>query len=135
MTNSLDDAAVVERRLDRLTLVYAVAGAVICLAVAGWRAAGGLAVGAALSYLNFVWLKAGVKAIVARAVAGKDAPTNHGAGRFIARFFVLAAALCAIFFSHLVAFGAVLAGLFAVAGALMMEAGYRLWRVLSGAAV
>jgi len=99
-------------------------GAAACLAAGWvapqhWQAAAGLAAGVGLSLINFSWLKAGARALTRHAAAGQ--PVGGGVGRFLARFWLLAACLYAIFISHLVPLAWVIAGLFAVPAAVLVE--------------
>lgn len=50
-------------RIGKLMLAMTAAGAAAGLAFGGWRWAGGFALGAAASYLNFTWLKQLVEAL------------------------------------------------------------------------
>jgi hypothetical protein len=47
----------VTSRIFRVMLVFAVAGTLVALAWHGWRAGAGFALGAAISWINFRWLK------------------------------------------------------------------------------
>ncbi len=49
-----------EHRIEWMTLAFGLAGAVFVLLRWGWRPGAGVALGAALAWLNFRWLKQGV---------------------------------------------------------------------------
>jgi hypothetical protein len=118
----------VERRIEWLTLTI---GAVLSPAAAwkwGWRAGVGLAFGAALSWLNFRWLDQGVGALL-RAAATQAQPIQASASRWIyARFFarmaLLVGAVYVIFRGAWFPGRAVLAGLFSLIAAVIVEVTY-----------
>jgi small-conductance mechanosensitive channel len=68
--------AVTERRISWLTLLIGFAAALLVALLRDRQWGAGLAVGAALAWLNFRWLKQGLNALVAAstAQAGKDKP-------------------------------------------------------------
>ena len=49
-----------EHRIEWMTLAFGLAGAMFVLVRWGWRPGAGVALGAALAWLNFRWLKQGV---------------------------------------------------------------------------
>jgi ATP synthase I chain len=69
------------RRIDWLTIVLGGAGALWAGRHWGWRGGAGLALGAALSWINFRWLKSSVRAfgIVAAPPAAPPSPVSPGA--------------------------------------------------------
>jgi hypothetical protein len=58
-----------ERRINRGMIVIGIAGTVFCLGWGGLRWGAGFAIGAALSALNFRWMKAAVS-VIANAASG-----------------------------------------------------------------
>ncbi|MGB8472884.1 MAG: ATP synthase subunit I [Candidatus Acidiferrum sp.] len=62
-----------EQRIAWLTLVMGATAAILAAALQRWHWAEGLAVGAVLAWLNFRWLKRGLDALVAAAVAQEGA--------------------------------------------------------------
>ena len=104
-----------ETRIGWLT---AVVGAVAALAALPWRppAALGVACGAALSLVNYLWLRAGVEVL---AGGGGVATVSWGMMRFLLRFALLGLCLYGIFISHLAPVAWVLAGLFAAPAAAL----------------
>ena len=121
-----------ERRVEYLTLGLGAAGTVLVAVRWGWRAAGGLALGAALSWLNYRWLKQGVGALARVAAAQADAPQVRIPKRIYLKFFGRVALLLVVAYIILVGSSlpgaTVLAGLFAAVGAVMIELVYRLVR-------
>ena len=120
------DLAATERRLDLFLVAFGVLGAMSAGLARGWGAGFGFLLGTGLSFLNFRWLKAGVTRLTATAAqaVGEGAGSKGGTGRFLLRFAVVGLALYAILISHLVAFWAVLVGLFAAVAAILCEAVY-----------
>ncbi len=118
------------RRIEYLTLGLG-AGATLVVAVGwGWRAAAGLALGAALSWVNYRWLKQGVAAIARLSTAQADAPQVRIPKRvyvkFFGRFALLLIAVYVILSGSLLPGATVLAGLFAVVAAVLVELIYQL---------
>ena len=85
---------------------------------AGWRwgapTALAASLGAALSLLNYLWLKAGARALLPAAGEVSPRGVRSGALRFLTRLGLLGACLYAIFISHLLPFPPVVWGLFAI---------------------
>lgn len=69
----LESFARTERRIAWLTLALGGAAAVAAASLRRWPWAGGLAIGTALAWLNFRWLKRGLDALVAVATAQEGA--------------------------------------------------------------
>ena len=65
MTTNPDDDFYerVTSRIFRVTLAIAAAGTMAALAWRGWRVGAGFALGAAISWINFRWLKHAVDAL------------------------------------------------------------------------
>ena len=121
-----------ERRIEWLTLGLGAAAAVVVAVRWGWRAALGLAVGAALAWLNYRWLKQGVGALVQLSVAQADAPKVRIPRRVYLKSFgriaLLIAVVYAILSRSLLPGAAVLAGLFSLVAAVLVELLYQLFR-------
>ncbi len=128
------DLAATERRLDYFLIAFGLLGALVAGVTRGRGAAGGILLGSGLSYVNFRWLKAGVTSLTSSAAhaatTGEGAPPKVGLGRFLFRFALVGIALYAILISHLVAFWAVLVGLFAAVAAILLEAVYEAARAV-----
>ncbi len=75
MASSVPDsflAAVTERRISRLTLLIGLAAALLVALLRDRLWGAGLAVGAALAWLNFRWLSRGLDALVVASTAQAD---------------------------------------------------------------
>jgi hypothetical protein len=121
-----------ERRIEGLTLGL---GTMVALAAAiryGWRAASGLAVGAALAWVNYRWLKQAVD-VAARLSAGQAEASKiripkRVYAKFFGRFALLLAAAYAILSRSWLPAAAILAGLFTLVAAVLVELIYELLR-------
>jgi hypothetical protein len=107
------------------------AGAAFTLLRWGWRPGAGVALGAALAWLNFRWLKQGVTAIVKVSTAQRN--SEHARVpvsiyvKFFGRFALLLVVVYVILSRSLLPVAAVVGGLFAVVAAVMIEL---LWELL-----
>jgi ATP synthase I subunit len=123
------------RRIESLTLVLGGLGA----AWAGWRwglrGSAGLAIGAAISWVNFRWLKGSVQAFGRAAVAQAGSENVRvpvvAYIKFFARFALLLGILYVILTRSWLPVIPVLTGLFAAAAAVVLALVYEL---LSGGA-
>jgi hypothetical protein len=112
--------ATAERRVERLTAIIGVAGAV-------------LALGAGLTWLNFRWLKAGVSALVQASVA--QAGAEHARiprsvyVKFFARYALLLAVVYVILSRSVLPLAALIGGLFAAVAAVVAEV---VWELVTG---
>ena len=131
-TDAFDQAA--QRRVEWLTLGLGAAAALVMAAGWGWREAVGVAAGAVLSWLNYRWLKRGVKSLAQVSLAQADAPQVRVPRRVYVRFFARVALLLGVVYVILtrssVLAGAVLAGLFCLVAAVLIELVYELARGL-----
>jgi hypothetical protein len=128
--------AAAERRIEWLTLALGTAGAAFAAVRWGWRPGAGVALGAALTWLNFRWLKQGVGALVAvsTAQAGSEqvrVPRTVYL-KFFGRFALLLVVVYVILSRSLLPLAAVLGGLFAVVAAVMLELLFELARSRRG---
>ena len=121
-----------EHRIEWMTLAFGLAGAGFVLVRWGWRPAAGVALGAALAWLNFRWLKQGVAALIklSTAQAGSDhARVPMGVyAKFFGRFALLLVVVYVILSRSWLPVAAVLGGLFAVVAAVMIELMWELVR-------
>lgn len=119
-----------ELRIEWLTLGLGAAGAVSAGLRWGWREAAGVALGAALSWINYRWLKQAITAMAQLSSAQANAPRVRLPAsvyvKFLGRFVLLVGVVCVILAGSLVPGGAVLAGLFAVVAAVLVEMIYLL---------
>jgi hypothetical protein len=122
-----------EHRIEWMTLAFGLAGAVFVLLRWGGRPAAGVALGAALAWLNFRWLKQGVSALVKVSTAQANAeharvPVNIYV-KFFGRFALLLVVVYVILSRSWMPVAAVLGGLFAVVAAVMIEL---MWELVRG---
>jgi hypothetical protein len=122
-----------EHRIEWMTIVFGLAGAMFAVVHWGWRPGAGVALGAALAWLNFRWLKQGVTALVRISTAQLDSerarvPLSIYA-KFFGRFALLLVAVYVILSRSLLPVAAVLGGLFAVVAAVMIEL---MWELVRG---
>lgn len=128
------------RRIDWLTITLGAAGAVWAARYWGWRGGVGVALGAALSWINFRWLKSSVRAFGAvaprppqTAPAGSLAAGNPDAppvsivrvplsayAKFFGRFALLLGVVYVILTRSWLPALPVITGLFAAAGATVL---------------
>jgi hypothetical protein len=118
------------RRIEWLTLVLGGLGAAWAGRRWGWRGSAGLALGAAVSWLNFRWLKGSVQAFgrAATAQAGsQNVRVPVGAYiKFFARFALLLGILYVILTRSWLPATPALAGIFAAPAAVVVALVYEL---------
>lgn len=125
-------------RVEMLTLLLGAAGAVWAAERWGWRGAAGLAVGTALSWLNFRWLKGSVRAfgsaagaagMATNAGAAAAAPARVGKGayfQFIGRYVLLLGGVYVILTRTSLPAVSIFVGLFTVAAGVVVGIVYEL---------
>ena len=125
-----------EWRIEWLTLALGFAGALFAAFRWGWGPGAGVALGAALMWLNFRWLKQGVGALVtvSTAQAGSEKARVPWTVylKFFGRFALLLLVVYVILSRSLLPVAAVLGGLFAVVAAVMIELIFELARCRRG---
>jgi len=125
--------AAAEQRIERLTLALGLAGTVFAFIRWGWRSGVGLALGAGLTWINFRWLKQGIGALVKISTAQANqerARVPRGIyAKFFGRFALLLLVVYVILSRSLLPASAVVVGLFAVVGAVMIEL---VWKLVTG---
>jgi small-conductance mechanosensitive channel len=122
-----DDAfyAASERRIEYLTIAIGAAAAIAAAIIWGWRTAAGVASGAALSWINYRWLKQGVATLarLSTAQAGTEKarvpPSVYL--KFFGRYALLIVAAYAILRGFKLSAASLLAGFFAVIAAVLVE--------------
>jgi hypothetical protein len=126
------ESVAIERRLEYFLLG---SGAVATLVAAiGWgiRSAEGAAIGTALCWLNFRWLKQGAGAVIRMGMAQAGAEVVRVPRVFHLKFFGRLVLLLAVVYVILVRFRlpaiATLCGLVAVFPAVVLELFYEIWR-------
>jgi ATP synthase I subunit len=121
-----------QQRVEYWTLALGAAGALVSGFAWGWAESGALGLGAALSWLNYRWLKQGVAAFAAAAATQSGAEKVRIPRRVYVRFFgryaLLLAALYAILTGSRLPGLAFLCGLFALVAAVLLEMLYELVR-------
>jgi hypothetical protein len=124
--------AAAERRIEYFALALGAAGAIFAGIHWGVRAAGGVAAGAALSWLNFRWMKQGVAVLArlskAQEGAEKVCVPQSVYARFLGRYALLALAAYVILVWLRVPVVSLLAGFGAVVVAALAEAAGQLFR-------
>lgn len=121
-----------ERRL-LFTMPVIAALASLALGFAyGWRVGLGAALGCAVAYANFYWLKRIVAGLADRATQ-QGQPSGTGiVFKFFIRYALLGVAAYAIFTVSLVSLYGFLGGLFLPVAAILVEAGYEAYAALRG---
>ena len=109
----------VTSRIFKVTLVIAGAGTMAALAWRGWSVGAGFALGSALSWINFRWLKHAVDALGGK--RAQRAPRPRLAVLAAFRYLILGGAAYAILRYSSISLRATLAGLFVSATALIVE--------------
>lgn len=132
MTREAAPPSASERRIEWGTIALGAAAAVFAAARVTERAALGVAVGTLLAWINFRWLRSAVLTLEAlsKAQAGVEKPQvpRRIYVRFFGGFALLLAVVCASFFYSLFPGAAVVAGLFSLVAAVLVECVYLLAR-------
>jgi hypothetical protein len=124
------DYAAIERRIE--WFIAGLGGAITIGAAVGWglRAAAGAAVGTALCWLNFRWLRQGAAGVIRLGLMQAGAEEVRIPKKVHAKFFGRLALLLLTAYAILVLFRlpavAFLCGVVAVAPAIVLELGYEL---------
>jgi hypothetical protein len=137
-THSMDDENVaatdvgnLKRRLYR-GMCVTVAVAVLASALfASWRVTSGLLLGGLLSLFNYHWLSTSVVEIVAGVAAPAEQMRQRITVRFVLRYFIVAAIVCAVTLLDIASLPAMLAGLCAFVVALMIEASAQMYAAIA----
>jgi hypothetical protein len=114
-----------ERRIWRLQLAIGGLGVAASWAIGRWPAAAGFAVGAALSSLNFLWIKQAVDAVTDKATGAETAAARRKrrllVAKFAGRYLLIGLAAYVILRSTSWNVKAFLAGLLLFAAAILAE--------------
>jgi hypothetical protein len=120
----------VERRIEWLTLVLSAAGAVFASVRWGWRAGIGVAVGGTVSWLNFRWLDQGIGQLLRATTGTAEIPPKRVSrwiyGRFLGRLLLIVGVVYVILKTAWLPGRAVLAGLFSLICAALLEVSYEM---------
>jgi ATP synthase I chain len=119
-------------RIRRFMLVLAVLLTAAACWKFGWRSAVGFALGSAIAYVNFHWLKRVVGGFVDRASGAEGAQAGKGiVSRFLLRYVLMAIGAYAILTVSPASLNGLLAGLFLPVAAIACEAAYELYAALA----
>jgi hypothetical protein len=114
-----------ERRIEYLTLAVGAAASLAVLILAGGRAGASLAAGAAVSWVNFRWMKQGISALVPLATAQEGAEKPRVPSgvyfKFIGRYALLLIVAYVILSRLRLPVVYLIAGLFTVVAAVLLE--------------
>jgi hypothetical protein len=116
------------RRLARVMTISVVVGVAAALLFAPWRFALGLALGGALSLLNFRWLHTSVAAVIDLNAKGRRQAAHSS--RYLLRYLLVGCAVFAAYQLNLVSLPATIAGLCSFVPALMYEAARQFYLVI-----
>ena len=121
MTTNPDDDFYerVTSRIFRVTLAIAGAGTMVALAWRGWSVGAGFALGSAISWINFRWLKHAVDSLSGK--RAQRAPRPRLAVLAAFRYLILGGAAYAILRYSSISLRATLAGLFVSVTAVIVE--------------
>lgn len=136
--NSVDAASSTEEfyahaltRVRNSMLVLAPVVTIAMLWMFGRFAAAGFALGCAIAYVNFQWLKSVVAGLADRVTNTGKAQSGKGiVARFLLRYLLLGTAAYAILTSFPASLTGLFAGLFLPVGGIVCEAGYELYRAI-----
>ena len=124
-------AALTERRISWLTLLIGLVAALLVALISDRLWGAGLAIGAALSWLNFRWLRRGLDALAtaSTAQAGKEKPAVPLLSYFgiLFRYGLIALAVYVIFVYLRVPFVSMVVGLCALGAATIAASVYEIW--------
>ena len=109
----------VDRRLDRSSLILTGLAMLIALPLYSPKAAVSLGAGAALSYINFKWLKQAIDFLVTH--VSDSAPARRVLVRFVGRYALIGCVLYVTIRSSLLDVRFVLAGLLVYVAAILIE--------------
>jgi len=136
MSRGVATPSAAERRIEWGTIGLGGAAAAVMAARGTGLAALGIAAGTALAWLNFRWLRSVVVTleVLSKQQAGAEKPqVPRGIyARIFGGFALLLAVVCASFFYSLLPGAAVVAGLFTLVVAVLIECLYQLARRASG---
>jgi hypothetical protein len=114
-----DPLAGLDRRLDRSSLIVTLIAVPIAFALHSAKAGLSIAAGAALSYINFHWLKQAVDFVVLQGAQGNTAP--RVLLRFVGRYALIALFLYVTIRSSALELAFVFAGLLVYVIAILIE--------------
>jgi ATP synthase I subunit len=114
-------------------IILGTAGLIPTGVLGGWRIGVGFAIGAVVAYLNFYWLERGVAGLVQLTIQrGAPAPSAPVVRRFLLRYFLMALVAFVILTVSRESLYGLFAGLLLPVAAILCEAVYVGYRVISG---
>ena len=120
-------------RIQRMMIVIGLTAFATAWAYFGWRIGLGFGLGASIAYLNFHWLKKVVAGIAELTIqSGSPASSRGIVHRFLLRYFLMGLVAFAILTVSRESLYGLFAGLFLPVAAILCEAGYETYKVLSG---
>jgi ATP synthase I chain len=120
-------------RIERFMTVVGVVALVIALITFGWRIAVGFALGGLIAYLNFHWLEKAVAKLAEVTVQSGVPASGRGImHRFLLRYLLLAMVAFVILSVSRESLYGLFAGLFLPVAAMLCEAVYESYKVISG---
>ena len=120
-------------RIQRTMIVIGVAALLTAWGYFGWRIGLGVALGGSIAYLNFHWLKKVVAGIADLTIeSGSPASSRGVVHRFLLRYFLMALVAFAILTVSRESLYGLFAGLFLPVAAILCEAVYEAYKVVSG---
>jgi len=102
-------------RITRITAALVAAGSVVAFVAGGWRWAAGFALGGAVSWLSFRWLKQVVGAI------GTERPPSNLATKGVLRYVMIAVVAYVLVKYTVISLRAALVGLLVSSAAVLVE--------------
>ena len=119
------------QRIQSLMIVIGMAGLVTAWTFFGWRIAAGFALGAAIAFLNFYWLKKVVAGLADLTLQSGTPASGRGVvQRFLLRYFLMAVVAFVILTVSRKSLYGLFAGLFLPVTAMLCEAVYEAYSVL-----
>ena len=119
-------------RIQTFMLVLGIAALITACIFFGWRIGLGFALGATIAYLNFHWLKKVVAGLAELTIgSGTPASSRGVVHRFLLRYFLMAIVAFVILTVSRESLYGLFAGLFLPVAAVLCEAGYETYKVLS----
>src|ERR1700674_3505987 len=119
-------------RIQKFMLLLGIAALITACIFFGWRIGMGFALGAAIAYLNFHWLKKVVAGLADLTIGSATPASSRGVvHRFILRYFLMAIVAFVILAVSRESLFGLFAGLFLPVAAILCETAYEAYRVFS----
>ena len=119
-------------RIQKIMLVLGTAALITAYIFFGWRIGGGFALGGAIAYLNFHWLAKIVAGISELTTVSGTATSRRVVHRFVLRYILMAVIAFVILAVSRESLYGLFAGLFLPVAAILCEAAYETYKVVSG---